>query len=252
MTTLRLHHFLMCAILILTLFTALESKAKSFSNAYVSFDLPDKWACVLEQTEWVCKPNAPEEAPLAIIILTAKEVGPSDSLEEYERHLKTPRQIPSRTGAVMNSQVVEVKQVKINDHMWVDGMHESSEVPNYYTRYLATKEDKIAVLVTFSAHKLHYTKFSQDFIRSIQSLRVIASKSLMASMNHPSDESASKFGPNSGDPNMVDPEVPAEPDQGSGGDVKKNKVVIGASLLILVVAAYLLIKRGAGKKKKRP
>ncbi len=153
-------------------------QAKTFRNAYISFEIGEKWNCKPEQTEWICRTNDPGLAE-AIIILTAKEVGPQDSLAAYEAHLKTPRTIMTRSGQTVQSTIYRVEQRKIANHPWVDGMHFSSEVWNYYTRYLATIKERIAVLVTFSAHKLHYTKYSADFFRSIESLRVIASRSLM-------------------------------------------------------------------------
>ena len=53
-------------------------------------------------------------------------------------------------------------------------MHLGSEVPYYYTRYLATVKVQIAILVTFSAHQRYYTKYSNDFFKAILSLRVNA------------------------------------------------------------------------------
>ena len=64
----------------------------------------------------------------------------------------------------------------IANQLWADGLHEGSEVGPYFTRYLATIKDRIAILVTFSAHKQHYTKYSGDFIKAVESLRVVATK----------------------------------------------------------------------------
>ena len=75
---------------------------------------------------------------------------------------------------------MKAKQTKINDHQWVEGLQKGSEIPNYFTRYVATIKEKIAILVTFSAHADHYALYSKDFFRAIQSLRVIASKNLLA------------------------------------------------------------------------
>lgn len=173
-TTLLLQAFLVTSVIL----AAPSLQAKTFRNAYISFEIGEKWNCKPEQTEWVCRTSDPGLAE-AIIILTAKEVGPQDALAAYEAHLKTPRTIVTRAGQSIQSTVYRVEQRKIANHPWVDGMHFSSEVWNYYTRYLATIKERIAVLVTFSAHKLHYTKYSADFFRSIESLRVTASRSLM-------------------------------------------------------------------------
>lgn len=168
---------------LLTTVIATNSNAKLFRNSYVSFELPPNWNCALEGTEWVCvnkfvkKNNEKKEA---IIILTAKEKGPSDSLKAYEAHLKTPRKLVNAKGAKYSSQIKGVRSRKIALQDWMDGIHLGSEVQNYYTRYLATVKGQIAILVTFSAHKDHYAKYANDFMRAIQSLRIIASDDILA------------------------------------------------------------------------
>lgn len=150
--------------------------AKRFRNAYVSFELPPNWNCKLEGSEWVCENDFSAKTKEAIIILSAKEVGPTDTLPAYLAHLQTPRTLQGRGGAVTKSKIIHVKERMIANQMWVDGMHEGSEVGPYFTRYLATIKDRIAILVTFSAHKQHFTKYSGDFIKAVESLRVVATK----------------------------------------------------------------------------
>lgn len=158
-------------------------QAKLFKNSYVQFELPPNWDCELEGTEWVCinkfvkKNNEKREA---IIILTAKEKGPSDSLTLYEGHLKTERNLVNAKGVKYKSEIKQVRPRKIAMQDWMDGIHMGSEVQDYYTRYLATVRGQIAVLVTFSAHKDHYAKYAQDFMKAIQSLRIIASDDILA------------------------------------------------------------------------
>src|SRR6185312_5686077 len=127
------------SLLLFTLMVCGTAHAKRFRNAYVSFELPPNWNCKLEGSEWVCENEFSNKTKEAIIILTAKER-------------------------------------MISNQMWIDGMHLGSEVGPYFTRYLATIKDKIAILVTFSAHKEQYTKYSADFIKAIESLRVVATK----------------------------------------------------------------------------
>jgi LPXTG-motif cell wall-anchored protein len=230
---------------------SLSAEAKTFRNAYVSFDLTERWDCTLEQTEWVCRTGAGAgDNREAIIILTAKEVGPADSLTAYEQHLKTPRMVPSRTGQPIQSQILKVEQRNINSQPWVDGMHLASEVPNYYTRYLATTKDKIAVLVTFSAHKTHYSKYSSDFYKAIESLRVIATKSLMGGggggVGIPGSDMLGSGNNGAGGMGMGD-ELPEEGSGGKGGDTT-TKAVMALAVLALVGGLYLVLK----KKKKKP
>lgn len=168
------------ASLALSLLT-FSAQAKVFRNAYIAFEMPETWKCNLEQTEWVCRSEQSKEAKEAIIILTAKEVGPTDTFPLYAEHLDKPIPLTLKTGGSVESKIVyKSKNVQINDQQWIDGLHLGSEVPNYFTRYLATIKDKIAILITFSAHKQFYTKYSQDFFKAVMSLRVIASKNLLA------------------------------------------------------------------------
>lgn len=229
--------------------------AKTFRNAYVSFELADRWNCNLEQTEWVCRTTTgPSDNREAIIILTAKEVGPSDSLPAYEAHLKTPRTIASRTGQPVQSQILKVEQRNINQHPWVDGMHMASEIPNYYTRYLATTKDKIAVLVTFSAHKSSYSRYSSDFFRAIESLRVIATKSLMGAggsgVGIPGSDMLGSG--NSGGGMGFGDELPAENAGGAGRGVsEKMKMALGLAALVAILGLYLLLRPKKKAKKKK-
>ncbi len=164
---------LIITLLLLFLISPSISQAELFRNAYLSFELPPNWRCRNEVTEWVCISKFSKKSKEAIIILTAKEKGPTDSLQQYEGHLKQKKTLTTKKGKQIMSHVYTVKKVQINGHTWVDGLHISSEVENYYTRYMATTKGPIAVLVTFSGHRQHYTKYSADFFKAIKSLRVI-------------------------------------------------------------------------------
>lgn len=161
--------------------TSQNSFARTFKNAYISFEMLDNWKCNLEQTEWVCRAEDPQEAKEAVIILTAKEKGPTDTFPLYENHMNNPITSVNRAGTTMTSNVVYKSMPnKINDQTWLDSLHTNSEVQNYHTRYLATIKDQIAILITFSAHNRFYAKHSTNFNNTVKSLRVIASKDLLS------------------------------------------------------------------------
>ena len=226
---------------------SIESNAELFKNAYLSFELPPHWQCKTEVTEWVCVSKYNQKAKEAIIILTAKEKGPTDSLPQYETYLKNKRFIMSNTGKELASHIYTVKQVQINGHPWVDGLHINSEIENYYSRYLATTKDQIAVLVTFSGHKEHYTKYSQDFFKAIQSLRVNPpqfQQGLAGSGTGRGGVQTGTFGSNIGDPlNPSFDTLPEEPKTGFN-DLHLNLMAL--ALILLAVGIFLLRK---GKKK---
>ncbi len=182
-------YFILLSIFIF--FSLNPAQAKVFKNSYIQFTLPHQWDCELKNTAWVCRHQIPlscqknkstkvcqkaiNASKEAIIILAAKEASNIDSFDNYISNLKEPRKISSRKGTSSQSQVINAKLVKVDKEQWVDGMHLSSELPHYYTRYLATIKGKIAVLVTFSAHKIHYTKYSSIFFKTIKTLKVTSS-----------------------------------------------------------------------------
>src|SRR5665213_1916981 len=125
-------------------------EARIFNNAYVQFELPEQWNCSPEGTEWVCSSSNKIDSKESIIILTAKEVGPQDSFTAYQNYLKTPKKLLLANGKSSISQIKNVRLRKINDYQWVDSLHLGSEIPGYYTRYVATVKDKVAILGSLS------------------------------------------------------------------------------------------------------
>lgn len=220
-----------------------QAQAKVFRNTYISFEMPDTWKCSLEQTEWVCRSEQSKESKEAIIILTAKEVGPTDSFPLYKDHLDKPIPLVYKGNSGESKIVYKSKNVQINDQAWIDGLHLGSEVPNYFTRYLATIKDKIAILVTFSAHKQYYTKYSQDFFKAVMSLRVIASKNLLSRPDlGPIRPGSETLGGAIGGA-MPGDMVGAEEGLGAKGDSGNKGMIFGLALLLAAIGIYIFLKR---------
>ena len=221
----------------------LTAQAKRFSNAYISFELPSHWNCKVEGTEWVCGSQYRDKSTQAIIVLTAKESGPMDTFQAYKARLTTPQPIPTASGTPQRSKVLHVRERNIANHGWVDSMHLGSEVADFYTRYLATIEGRLAIVVTFSAHKKYYTQYSSDFLRAIESLRVVASKGLLSNKS-PSvpriNQQQQWFPVNI--PHRIK-QVEALPEGTSEGDKIPQDIVFGAALLLAAVGVYLFLKR---------
>lgn len=240
----KLYQFVSFVVILLSF----SAHAKVFRNAYISFEMPESWKCNLEQTEWVCRSEMSKESKEAIIILTAKEIGPTDTYPLYEAHLNAPIRANLRGGAAADSKILyKAKTVQINDQSWIDSLHSGSEVPNYFTRYTATIKDKIAILVTFSAHKNFYTKYSEDFMKAVMSLRVIASKNILVRPDlgpiRPGSETLG--GP-------IGSAMPADmyqsEDMGAGGKSGGKKgILLGGALLLAAIGVYIYLK--ARKKK---
>ncbi len=235
---------------------SVSSFAKKFATSYVSFDLLNNWHCHPEGTEWICtnKLNR-KKASEAMIILTAKQKGPPDSLAQYINHLKTPRTVKKAKGGNFSSKVFHAKQRQINQHMWVDGFHQGSEVPAYYTRYLVTIKGSLAILVTYSAHKNHYKKYASDFAASINSLRVMNVSPAFASKQR---GSMGMGGLQDHIQDLIDADeelggMGEDGSKGKGGlagllDLLKKPEVLGGLGLMATTVLYMLFKK---KKRKQ-
>lgn len=238
-------------LLLLLIYFFTPAQAKVFQNSYVRFELPSQWQCQMEQTEWICRSTNQQSAREAIIVLTAKEVGPLDTLTAYETYLKKPKVAVGTNGKSVPAKLKQLNRRKITNHEWVDALLLGSEIPNFYTRYLATVKSRIAVLVTFTAHQRFYTKYSRDFFNAIQSLQVTASDSLLNQRSlRPSGDDSSLLGYSVG--GVIPPDMLAEtecldgqdcsvPDEPMGDDMGDYALIL--VLLVLGIGGYLTLKK---------
>ena len=165
-----------CVILVMfTLFTG-EAFGKTFSNQYIQFDLPSGWQCSIEGSEWVCQSENKDRRKEAIIILAAKIRGAQDSLAAYQAYLKKGKTYQLPGGKMQRSEPKYTKAKPITGHQWADALHLASEVPGFYTRYLATVKEDLGVAVTFSVTKDMYSSYQGIFDKVVASLRVFRQK----------------------------------------------------------------------------
>jgi hypothetical protein len=146
--------------------------AAKFANQFTEFELPPQWQCNLEGAEWVCQSTNPTKKRDAIIVLAAKLKGDQDSLDQYLTYLKAAKTYTSVQGKSVKSDPKYAKTVNINGQPWVDALHMESEIPGFYTRYLATVKQDIGVLVTYSIAKDKYQQYLKDFEAMVNTLKV--------------------------------------------------------------------------------
>ncbi|MGC4121512.1 MAG: hypothetical protein QM765_44440 [Myxococcales bacterium] len=149
-----------------------QAHASRFANQFIEFELPPQWSCNLEGAEWVCQNGNEAKKREAIIVLAAKLQGPQDTLEQYQAYLDKPKSYQSVQGKPVTSDKRYAKKTSINDQAWVDALHLDSEIPGFYTRYLATVKDGLGVLVTYSIQKDKYTTYLSDFENMVKTLKV--------------------------------------------------------------------------------
>ncbi len=153
-------------------FSINHSYAAKFANQFSEFELPPGWACNLEGAEWVCQNQDPAKRKEAIIVLAAKLKGDQDSLDQYLSYLKATKTFTSVAGKPMKSEPRYAKTINLSGHPWADALHLESEIPGFYTRYLATVKDDIGILVTYSIVKSKYQDYLKDFDTMVNTLKV--------------------------------------------------------------------------------
>lgn len=227
-------------------FFMFSAQAKLFSNSYISFQLPPNWECKVAGTEWVCRSSSNEQARQAIIVLTAKEVGPNDNFAYYNQYLKTPKTPKHRDGTVATqSKVQHVNTVQIANHPWVDALHLGSLLPNFYSRYLVTVKSKIAILITFSAKKEFYTQYSKQFFDAINSLKVTAQTGGdPGNIRKAGDEFIGAV-PDHMDDGWAATEEGSDATETTGGG--NNLWLYGVALILAAAGAFFMLKRSRKK-----
>lgn len=166
--------------LLLGFLITLSAQAKTFSNSFISFEIPDDWNCLLEGPTWVCSPRLSKDAREAIITINAKVTGPEDTLANYTNYLSKPRNITSPKGIPITSQIMgEVGAREIGGQQWVRAQHLSSEIPDFYTLYLVTTKSQLAILATFSVERSKTANYNPIFDKAVRSLKIVASQELL-------------------------------------------------------------------------
>lgn len=228
--------------------------AKPFASKFCEFELPPGWSCALEGTDYVCQSETADRKKEAIIILAAKIRGEQDSLDEYMAYLKKNKEYSLPGGKSQVSEPKFTKMTDINNHRWVDSLHLASEVPGFYTRYMATVKEDLGLAVTFSVSKDLYSQYQPVIDKMMSTLRVFRQKK----------QDLADLRGSGTDANFNDATFAPS---GAMGDMQVNKTkkrVDGDSsgdqlgLLLLVVGAivvFIVLKKrggkGAAKKKKK-
>lgn len=165
-------------LLVLLMLVSQFTFADTFTSQFCEFVLPSGWRCDMEGSEWVCQSVNEDRKKEAIIILAAKLRGPQDDLPQYQAYLQQAKSFKLPGGKTQISEPKYTKQIKIatQNHSWIDSLHLASEVPGFFTRYLATVKGELGVAVTFSVAKDHYDSYKPIFDKVVETLKVFGEK----------------------------------------------------------------------------
>lgn len=157
--------FFPCLLLMVT------STRASLPKDVLELNLDSTWKCIVEGTEHVCQRKTDDRKEKTILIWTAKAKGPQDTFNKYLDHLKSP----IKRNFEKNKPVASVPQytriTNIEGRQWIDSLHWESEMPGFYTRYLASVGDKISVLITFSATKNNFDKANIEVQPALEKMK---------------------------------------------------------------------------------
>lgn len=153
----------------------LPASALGLTTAYVSFEHPEGWQCELSQGVWICQSTLPTDRKEAVVLSIAAQATDWDGLQNYEAYLKKPRRIQDDEGKTITSQITYTRRRAINGHEWIDSLQKDSELPGFWTRYLATvhqtKASRLAILITYIVSEARYSKLAPQFERMVSSLK---------------------------------------------------------------------------------
>ena len=142
-----------------------------FRTPSFEMDLARGWTCKLDGTEYVCLP-AGKPPHDAIAVIATKYRSKIDTLDAYEKHIATPQPVVGDERPGRLSTVRFVHRRRIGGYEWVEGLQFGSELPTYYTYYLATVTSHIGMLVTFSAAASVYQQRRAVLQQMLESLVV--------------------------------------------------------------------------------
>ncbi|PIP89584.1 MAG: hypothetical protein COW01_11445 [Bdellovibrionales bacterium CG12_big_fil_rev_8_21_14_0_65_38_15] len=246
------HYF---AITSLILGISFSANAKRFTSQFCEFELPPGWECALEGTEWVCQSTNEQRKKEAIIILAAKERGPQDSMMEYEAYLKKNKTFMLPGGKTQVSEPKDIKLREVNGQNWVDSLHLASEVPGFYTQYLATVKESLGIAVTFSVGKDFYDSYRGVFENIISTMRVFVPKKY---------QQGGEFQLKTGDEQLLGDSVIPDADNrlnigvqkkkgqtGEGDPMQDYLIYGGAAAVVAFLLAKARKKKGGAKKSKK-
>ncbi len=219
--------------------------AKDFANQYCQFTLPDGWTCQLEGSEWVCQSENADRKKEAIVILAAKIAGMKDRLEEYQAYLKAPKTFTLPGGKTQVSEAKYANSKTIGGQNWIDALHLASEVPGFYTRYLATVKEDLGVAVTFSVAKDYYATYQPVFDKMVETLKVFRNKQAGATQYVPKTQD-NVAGNSVIDDTSAALDIGANVKQAKGGMSDSDSMLYIA--IIVVVAVVVLMKLKKNKK----
>jgi len=148
-------------------------QAKPIVNNFIEMNVPDDWSCAPYGEQWTCLPMDPAKNKEAIIVFSFAEQSASDTMKLFYDYLNNSMTMTNPTTKKAEKSVPKIMQYKdIQGQTWVDSLHLSQAIPNYYTRYIATIKDGRSVLVSVTVDKTKYNLYMATLYKVIESIKL--------------------------------------------------------------------------------
>lgn len=146
--------------------------AYALLTQYVSCEHPEGWRCELAQGVFICQSTNEVDRKESIVLSIATIAGEWDTLENYEEYLKKPKSVQDELGNTIQSKITYTRRRNINGAVWIDSLQQNSELPGFWSRYLATVHNKLAILLTYIVSDENYSKMAPQFERMVSTLKL--------------------------------------------------------------------------------
>lgn len=218
---------------------------------YVSFDHPEGWLCEFSKGVNVCQSTTVPDREESVVLAIATLATEWDTIENFEDYLKIPRTIEGDDSKKITSEVRYVRKRNINGFTWVDSLQYNSDLPGFWSRYVATvlntPKAKLAILVTYIVSDDRYKQLAPQFERMVASLKPNTEFDLNEATRQGEAPlpTADKLGPLQS--NIIAEKLkkkPANTDKkpASTNDDQNNLIII-AAILVIGVTGYIVLRR---------
>ena len=158
---------------LVALSTPIQAQAKTFKTQFLKFEIPANWSCSQEEIDWICQPDNTAERSEAMIVVVTKAVNEiDDTFPKYEETLKAKRAMRDLLGNAYQSDVKYVRTRDIKGQKWIDSLHLGSEIPGFYSRYVASIKEQVAGLITYSVSESVYPKYAAMMDQMIDTVEI--------------------------------------------------------------------------------
>lgn len=221
--------------ILLSLLLSATLNAKTFETSYLKLNVPNSWQCQKIETIWTCI-DPGQKIKEAFLVLTAKNVGPEDNLNNFQKTLSKTRVIQTSDGKTVSSKVNFTKKANYRGHEWIQALHQNSEILDYNTYYMSTVYENLAITISLSLYNQTQKKYSDIVPKIFSSIQLKKLNNVAQNSQESTNIAISPTG------NKTAPTSGFSFKQLTSGD-QGSYIYIIIALIVLGLIAFIFIRR---------